>query len=366
MSVSGSRVIWGGLFAGILALACVGVWKSRGSDPMLIQDGPRQLAGVMGTQTEVTVVARADEEDLMDRAQELVEQVLRTVESCLSVHIEQSELSALNSASAGQLVPMSPRTVQLLKRSRELTELTGGAFDPTAKPLFELWVRAGEEGKAPTDEEIRQALEASGWDDFELFPGESDGVLKRRGTAAIDLGGVAKGYAVDRAVEAMRSLGCTGGMVNVGGDLRFFGKRPGGDEWVIGIQDPFDTESPEPLLRIRLTSAAVCTSGNYRRYSQIDGKRYSHVIDPRTGRPAEAAPSVTVVAPDAATADAWATALSVMGPAGLAMMEHDESVKALVITGDKNEHTMHMSGGFEELIVDPQPVLRREAPIAGL
>lgn len=366
MSLATRRMMWGSMFAGILALTCVGVWKSRGTDPMLIQEGPVAIPGIMGTQTELTAVVRADEEELAEEAHRVAEEVLRTIESRLSTHIDRSELSAINSAPAGQLVPFSPETVKLLKRSRELTELTDGAFDPTAAPVFKLWSEASEKGRPPTAEDIHIARELSTWDDFELFPGESDGVMKRRELAQLDLGGVAKGYAIDRAVEAMQNSGCAGGLVSVGGDLRFFGRRPGGKEWTVGIQDPFDPESDEPMLRIRLTAAAVCTSGNYRRYSELNGQRYSHIIDPRTGRPADAAPSVTVVANDALTADAWATALSVLGPSGLSLIERRESVEALVVTGDKHDHSLHMSSGFEAMIYERPSRLSADPPVAAL
>ncbi|MGC9453994.1 MAG: FAD:protein FMN transferase [Phycisphaerae bacterium] len=366
MSLAARRVMWGGTFAGILALTFVGLFKSRGSDPILIQVGPRSIPGIMGTQTEITAVVRADEEELGEQAHEVAEEVLRTMESRLSVHIKQSELGALNSAPAGQLVPMSPETVELLKRCRELTELTEGAFDPTAAPVFELWAEAGEHGRVPSPEDIRQAREQSTWDDFEFFPGESDGVMKRRDSAEVDLGAIAKGYAVDRAIEAMRSLGSTGGLVNVGGDMRFFGPRPGGDEWTIGLQDPFNPGSSEPMMRLRLPAAAVCTSGNYRRYSEVDGRRYSHIIDPRTGQPADTAPSVTVVAGDALAADAWATALSVLGPSGLGLVEGQESVEALVVVGDENEHHLYMTSGFGELILQSPGETMAEPPVASL
>ena len=112
-------------------------------------------------------------------------------------------------------------------------------------------------------------------------------------------------------------------------------------------------DAGDPLLRIRVADAAVCTSGNYRRFFEVAGERYSHIIDPRTGRPADAAPSVTVVAADAATADAWATALSVLGAGGLALAEQHESLEAMVVSGTAEKYGIHMTTGFRALLVEP-------------
>jgi len=173
----------------------------------------------------------------------------------------------------------------------------------------------------------------------------------------IDLGGIAKGYGIDQAVQALKDDGVSGGLVNVGGDIRCFGRPPKGDLWEIKIKDPFKKEGIFAKLGIK--SGAVCTSGNYFRFVEIGDKRFSHIIDPRTGIPAEAAASVTVMAPTAITADAWATALSVLGPSGLEIIPENKSIEAMIITGTPDNPEVHMTEGFEKLLIkglkNPKP-----------
>ncbi|MCK4602007.1 MAG: FAD:protein FMN transferase, partial [Phycisphaerae bacterium] len=172
-----------------------------------------------------------------------------------------------------------------------------------------------------------------------------DGVIKTTDTASLDLGGVAKGYGIDRAVEAMIQAGCRGGLIDVGGDIRCFGRSA----WTVAVRDPFGRTEPVAVLRLR--GGAVCTSGNYERYYEIAGRRYSHIIDPRTGRPVDFAPSVTVVAPAAMTADAWATALSVLGVDGLALLGEDSGIEAMIVVGTPDSFEVYGTKGFEDLTV---------------
>jgi thiamine biosynthesis lipoprotein len=160
-----------------------------------------------------------------------------------------------------------------------------------------------------------------------------------------DLGGIAKGWAIDRAAEVLRRAGVSGGMVDVGGDLVCFGQPPDGQSWPVDIQDPL---GPGHLASLHVSGGAVCTSGGYARFVEIGGRRYSHIIDARTGRPAEAALSVTVVAADAVTADIWATALSVLGTAGLERLP--EGVEAMMMVGTEDDHRSICTAGLRALL----------------
>jgi thiamine biosynthesis lipoprotein len=213
--------------------------------------------------------------------------------------------------------------------------------------LIELWRRAGEQGVVPTESERNDARAASHWDLLELT---DTGAVKRALGVCVDLGGIAKGYAIDRAVEALRRARVVGGMVDVGGDLACFGEQADGRDWPVDVKDPF---GPGRLARLRVRGGAVATSGNYARYVEIAGQRYSHVIDPRTRRPAHAAQSVTVVAPTARTADVWATALSVLGPEGFGRLPKD--VDALIIVGSKDDYQILCTTGFRNLLEEPLP-----------
>ena len=229
-----------------------------------------------------------------------------------------------------------------------MTDTSDGAFDATYAPLFRLWSDAGLAGALPSDQEIAAARALCGWGKFELSPG---GAVKNAAGARMDLGGIAKGFGIDQAVEAMAEAGCAGGIVDVGGDLRVFGDKPDGTPWALAVRDPF---GPGMIGIVHLEEGALCTSGNYERFSIIDGQRYSHIIDPRTGRPTDTNPSVSVIAPTAAVADAWATALSVLGPEGLALLP--DGVDAMIVTGEPDDFQITWTDGFAARFTSDRPL----------
>jgi len=302
---------------------------------------------VMGTDCELTAVAQARRHAQAERALRAAEKALRDVEARMSTHVASTELSRLNAAAAGELVPLSPQTVEVLGLARELALASDGAFDVTCRPIIEAWKQAEEAGRLPSDGELAEALRRTGWRHFELLP---KGARKRIDGARIDLGGIAKGYGIDRAAQALIDAGMTAGLVNVGGDVRCFGLRADGGAWRVGIQSPFDERL---IATLDLRDASVCTSGNYRRFIEIDHKRYSHIYDPRTGRAAEMTPSVTVVAPTAAVADAWATALSVLGADGLALIPKGSRIEVMIVLGDAENYRIRISEGFKAMFATP-------------
>jgi thiamine biosynthesis lipoprotein len=264
----------------------------------------------------------------------------------MSSWIERSEISQLNAAPANQRVHLSAETIAVLRAARQATADTRGAFDVTCRPVVELWRQAGKAGRLPEDRAVNSAKAASNWSHFKL---DDNVALKTTATAQIDLGGIAKGYAIDRAVEAMRSCGVAGGMVDVGGDVRCFGRPADSDQWKAQIRDPF---GGGVLGEFTLGEGAVCTSGDYARFAEIEGRRYSHIIDPRTGWPATAASAATVVAPDALTADSWATALAVDGREGLDGLP--AGADALLICGSHESPLRAGTDRFKRLI-SPTP-----------
>jgi len=170
----------------------------------------------------------------------------------------------------------------------------------------------------------------------------------------IDLGGIAKGYAIDKAVEAMQEAGAVGGMVDVGGDIRCFGAPPPGkNKWLIGVQNPRKTENlvaGEPLLVLKLTNAAVATSGDYRRFILIENRKYSHIINTRSGRGTKGLASVTIISPSAIHADALATAVSVIGAEkGLALIEKLPQTEAILILSEPKHELLETSGAQKYL-----------------
>lgn len=306
----------------------------------------RRPAAIMGTESLLRAVGtrRAVKEGLA-----AAEVALRRVEALMSTWLEVSELARFNRAGANEDVDLSQETLTVLGEARRLHGATGGAFDVTCRPLIELWREAGRTRRLPDDEEVGAARAASRWAMIELGARTA---RKRTASARIDLGGIAKGYGIDRAVEALRSLGCDAGLVEVGGDLRAFGDAPGDGIWDLGIRGP----AGEGILgRLGVRDAAVCTSGPYHRQVVIAGRRYSHIVDPRTGRPADRTSSVTVVASTALLADAWATALSVTGHPGLRRLP-EIGVDALVVEPVGGGLALYASPGLGRLWTETPPL----------
>ncbi len=294
---------------------------------------------VMATDAEVTVVLSRSRKEA--EALGAAEEALRRVDALMSDFDPESEIGRLNAAGAGP-VRLSEPVRRVLASVRRYHGLTNGAFDVTCRPLVELWRRGG---RVPGAEELRAAREGSNWRLLEL---SASGAVKKGAGVRVDLGGIAKGYAVDRAVEELRIAGAAGALVNAGGDLAVFGRPPEGGAWRVAVRHPFKPGASCAVLSI--SSGAVCTSGNYEKYVEIGGKRYGHVIDPRSGLPAEGTCSATVAAPSAAAADAWATALSVLGTAGLELLASEPGAEAMVVGGSAEAPKVEMTPGFRALL----------------
>jgi len=333
--------------SGAMALvACQGTSETRQDSLQVFVSEP---VGVMGTQTSLAVALPSEDSKRARDILQTAEAELRRIEALMSTWIEESEISRLNAASAGENVSLSTDSLEVLRASRGLFDQTDGAFDVTSRPLIERWRLAGKEGVLPTDEDLARRRQESDWSQIDLL---ENGARKSRGSAGLDPSGIAKGFAIDQALATMRRAGASGGLVEVGGDLRVFGVGPEGQGWSVGIRSPFEARAWGEMT---LRDAAVCTSGDYARFVEIEGQRYSEVIDPRSGYPAASASSVTVVARDAMTADAWATALAVLGPEGLDLLPEDEGIEALIVTGgEAGEYRIQASEGFSALLVSSE------------
>jgi FAD:protein FMN transferase len=255
--------------------------------------------------------------------------------------------SSFHDAEVGAEVPVSAETLAVLSAARDAFECTDQTFDVTCRPQLELWRGASQRNEFPTEEQLAEVRAASNWNGIRLT---STGIIKHVPQASIDLGGIAKGYAIDRALDVLRQAGVRGGLVDVGGDLACFGLQPSGQPWLVDVKDP---DLPGAFVRLQVVDRAVATSGDYARRIVIAGKRYSHIIDPRTGRPADAARSATVVAPSALVADVWATALSILGPGGFERLP--KGVEALLVTADGSGRRFICTPGFRELLTSPLP-----------
>jgi len=275
--------------------------------------------------TLVDVVLYGDKEVLPEAAGLAFESILR-VEAAAHPSKEGSSLFRIRQ---GKGVRVEGDLARILDVALEVSRATSGAFDPTLGEVVNLWGFGRDDPHLPGPEKIVRALEGARYD--RVLTGQCcpEGL-----DIWFDLGGVAKGYAVDEAVRSLQDSGVKAGIVNAGGDLRSFGVRPRRGYWKIGVQDP---ENPQKLAGVlEIKEAAVATSGDYQRYFEEGGIRYHHILDPSTGYPAHSGlRGTTVIAPDCATADALATAAFVMGPEkGLAMLEKWEGAEGVLITED--------------------------------
>ncbi len=275
---------------------------------------------------------------------------MEELEKSLNKYDRESEVSRINKMRADDRIPIGPDMAFLLNRALELRASTGGAFDVTISPLVDLWKNAGKDGFIPSREEIEKARSNVGTED--LILNDDNSLIMGRDGIKLDLSGIAKGYAVDQAISVLKANGVKNGIVEAGGDIHCFGRGPRNKEWRIGVRNP-RKDSIIGVLALR--DKAVATSGDYYRFFIKDGKRYSHIIDPRTGYPVSDSPmSVTVIAPDCLTADALATAITVMGPSeGLRFAEGLNGIEAIIISRDGEELRIDLTSGakniYEEL-----------------
>jgi len=282
----------------------------------------------MGTIVEMKVVASG--EAVAAAALDAAFAELDRVERLATPHEAASALSRAN-ARADSTFRVGPELDAMLALSLRVAASTGGAFDPTIAPLVEAW-GFPDAPRHPDSATVATARAAVDWTGLRPDASGAGWVLADP-AARLDLGGVAKGWAVDRAAEilALRAGPC---LVNAGGDLRALGAKPGGKPWVVGIQHPRDPSALACRIRVP-EGAAVATSGDYERFFEEDGVRYHHLLDPKTGFPARGPVSATVVAPTCAEADAWATAAFVLGvDEGLRRLEAEPDLEGLLIALD--------------------------------
>ncbi|MBN1806982.1 MAG: FAD:protein FMN transferase [Sedimentisphaerales bacterium] len=289
---------------------------------------------IMGTFARVVVIAKdsSTAQKCIDSAFTQIEKV----DELMSDYKDDSEISKVNRLGFAETVNVRQSTYIVLQKSIEFSKLTDGAFDITVGPLVELFRKAKEQQIPPAQDEIDNAKSKVGFEKLKLDD-ENWTVRFSVEGMKLDLGGIAKGYAVDKAIETMQGRGAIGGMVDLGGDIRCFGTPfKGRDHWVIGLQNPNagqGSSGNEVLLKLKLTNGAVATSGDYRQFIEVNGKRHSHIIDRKTGTSAEGLSSVTIIADKAIDADALATAVSVMGvERSLELLEKIPDVEAILIT----------------------------------
>lgn len=331
------RILLGAAVLGAIIIAVLLLRTMSQHPPVSADSGYRS---VMGTIAHIVAVApnkKAAEACIEKAFAELV-----LVDERMSDYDETSELSKLNEGGYENPVVVSPELFDVLAAAIEYSKKTDGAFDVTIGPVVDVWRKAAKEQRKPTDEELAAAKEKVGCQKLLLDAENRTAKFAVEGMR-LDLGGIAKGYAIDRAARAMRAGGAVGGMVDVGGDIRCFGRRKDEtQQWLIGLQNP-EVEG-DLLLKLRLNDTAVATSGDYRRFVLIGGQRYSHIFDPARSVSAQDLTSVTIIAPTAMQADILATAVSVMGKEkGLNLIESTPGTEAIIIPADSEKNIVKTS-----------------------
>ena len=280
---------------------------------------------VMGTVFTVTVWGR--DTTAMLAAVHAARDSVRLVDSLMSTYRAESDISRLNAGAGGRAIRVSPQTIRVLLQARRYHRLSGGAFDPTVGPLVRAWGFHGTKGRVPPRRELDSLRALVGYDAVEIDTLAGAVRLPRHGMQ-LDLGGIAKGHALDLARIALADPSIAGGTVNLGGNVLAFGRSPDDAPWRIVVAHPRDPE--RALGAFMLDSGAVATSGDYEHYFRVAGRRYAHIIDPRTGRPARGVLSVTVTGPRGEWSDGLSATLFLLGPSrGAALADSLPGVAAV-------------------------------------
>lgn len=335
----GSSLSWLWMLAGLVAVVALGTLAARtfyGERPLREHEftGP-----TMGTTWHLRIVLpEGAPREWIEAFHDTTRVRLDRVNSLMSTWDPESELSRLNGAADTTAQPVSAETFEVLSVARDVGRLSGGALDVTVAPYVTAWgFGPGERDGAisrPREAQLQRLSGLVGPDRFRLHESERT-VAKRSAGVVFDVSAVAKGYAVDLVAEGLEELGAVAYAIEVGGEVRVGGSKPDGSAWRVAVEAPLpQTRRVHRVLELR--DEAVASSGDYRNYFDLDGVRYAHIIDPLTGRPVPwHGFSVTVLHERAARADAWATALSVLGPVeGLRVADAQELAVLFVVRED--------------------------------
>ncbi len=290
---------------------------------------------LMGTRFDITVVANSEEtgEEYINIA---VDEVIR-IENLISSWNKDSETSKINNNAGIHPVKVKTELFELIKRSIQISKITDGAFDISYASMDKIWKFDGSMTQMPTENQLKSSVEKVGFQNIVLDKNETTIFLKNKGMK-IGFGAIGKGYAADKVKKLLQEKGVEAGMINASGDLNCWGKQPDGLNWKVGIKNPLNKN--KLISWFDLNNQAVVTSGNYEKYVVFNDKRYSHIIDPRSGYPASGIISCTVFAPKAELADALATSIFVLGTdVGINLINQLKDIECIIIDENNKMHT---------------------------
>lgn len=323
------------LLAAILLAGCFPARQGHGNG----QD-PDKLTGFTQTEivmdTLVTVQIYAVSEIQAEEAITAAFAEMRRLEDILTAHEPESEIAKVGDNAGSSSVQVSPETLAVISTALEYAEITHGAFDISLAPVLKQYIFPkveGEQGEIPSPSQLEETLPLVDWTKITLNSDAETVYLEEPGMN-VDLGGIAKGYITDRAVDILRKHGIEYGLINSGGDIKLLGPKTDGTPWRVGIKNPHNPLDNFAIIEV--SDGSIVTSGDYERFFELeDGVRYHHIIDPHSGLPARGAKSVTVLAPTAELADLLSTAIFVMGPeSGMNLVNDLADVEAVYWDGD--------------------------------
>ena len=294
----------------------------------------------MAMNTIIRMSIKAHDDDSLNDAFKL----LQSLDASLSMYNPSSDISRINSMAGTAIVDVPDDAFNVIHKARELHDMTDGTFNPLIGAVTRLWKINQNDGSIPSKESIDEAIKLT--DINNLVLNDNNVFLKLKG-CVIDLGGIAKGYAGDRIAQVLRDKGITSALIDLGGNICVVGKNFEGELWRVGIRDPFEPLTA-PALVVSVHDCSVITSGNYERFKIIDGKKFSHFFNPKTGESVmNDLLSVTVIDADGSLADGLATAFMAMGFEKARAMAHRLGVMAVLI---RNDRTIHASEGLKSIV----------------
>ncbi|MDO8427293.1 MAG: FAD:protein FMN transferase [Deltaproteobacteria bacterium] len=307
------------------------------------KDSITYTRNLMGTIVQITLMR--GERARFDAASDAAFDEIKRLEALFSSYMPESDVSRISREAGLRPVKVSPEVTEVAGKAIGVADISGGAFDPTVGALSKVWGPSGEKGYVPSKEEVGRLLPLVGYKEMEIDKASSTIFLRKKGMA-LNLGGIAKGYIIDKAAQVLKANGVERGIIHAGGDMVVF-QEDEERQFIIGIQHPREKKL---LGEAHLYNGAVATSGDYERFFIKDGVRYHHILDPKTGFPATRSIAVTIIAKDPAIADGLSTAVFVLGPKeGMGLIGKIDGAEG-AITGADGKVTV--SKGFEGWLAD--------------
>ncbi|WP_350290697.1 FAD:protein FMN transferase [uncultured Croceitalea sp.] len=299
----------------------------------------KKVLKLMGTRFEITVVAQNEEIGYIN-IQEGIAEITR-IEKMISSWDEDSETSQINKNAGIKPVKVSFELFKLIERAKKISEITDGAFDISYASMDKVWQFDGKMDRLPSKTQIENSIAKIGHEKI-ILDADAQTVFLMEEGMRIGFGAIGKGFAADKTKDLLISKGVKAGLINASGDLTTWGTKATGEKWMIGIANPLSKDKVFSWLPI--VESSVATSGNYEKYLLFEGKKYSHIIDPRTGYPTRGINSVSIFAKDAELCDALATAVFIIGrDSGIHLINQIPGVEVVVVDG---ENKIHKSSGI--------------------